>query len=60
MTDEEYNIWREYIPEADYSVVSNIVIEYEKVRLREEKEKVKKLIQNLLLNLEVNSIYFLF
>ena len=44
MTDEEYNIWREYIPEADYSVVSNIVNEYEKMRIREEKEKVKKMI----------------
>jgi hypothetical protein len=42
MTDEEYLIWFENIPEQEFRELANLDIENERTRIREEKEKVKK------------------
>lgn len=42
MTDEEYLIWFENIPEQEYRELANLDIENERTRIREEKEKVRK------------------
>ena len=40
MTDEEYYIWIEYVPEEEFRELTNLAMENDKIRIREEREKV--------------------
>jgi phage anti-repressor protein len=40
MTDEEYHIWIEYVPEEEFRELTNLAMENDKIRIREEREKV--------------------
>jgi len=42
MTDEEYLIWCEHVPEQEFRELTNLDIENYRIRMREEKEKVNK------------------
>ena len=45
MTNEEYRIWLDNISETEFSQLLTLEIEYDKIRTREEKDKVKILFQ---------------
>ncbi len=40
MTDEEYHIWIEYVSEEEFRELTNLAMENDKIRIREEREKV--------------------
>ena len=57
MTDEEYLIWFENIPEQEFRELANLDIENERTRIREEKEKVKKGVTHVINIIIFNKIY---